>query len=116
MMRNGSAASVVNRAAFEAIAKTHERFLANPRHGKRMLLANSVVDGIQTTAVDLRGACFISVTFRDCSFWRTNLAEADFELSNLEGTSFEGSNLRKARLRGVRLHGDRKSTRLNSSH
>src|SRR3546814_12389698 len=63
-MRNGSAAAVVNRAAFEAIAKTHERFLANPRHGKRMLLANSVVDGIQNTAVALRGACFISVTFR----------------------------------------------------
>src|SRR3546814_19930609 len=70
-----------------------------------MLLANSVVDVIHTTSVDLRGACFISVTFRDCSFWRTKLAEADFELSNLEGTSFEGSNLRKARLRGVRLHG-----------
>src|SRR3546814_16596725 len=103
-MRNGSAAAVVNRAAFEAIAKTHERFLANPRHGKRMLLANSVVDGIQTTAVDLRGACFTSVTFRDCSFWRPNLAEAAFELSTLEGTSLVAYTLLQARPRGARLH------------
>ena len=102
----GKAPSVaVDRAAFEELQKKHERFLTNPRTGNRMLIAGAVIEGVQTTAVDLRGSCFINVTFQDCSFWRTNFEEADFELSALKQTSLESSSLRRAKMRGVQMRG-----------
>lgn len=82
---------IIKQDALIKLADVHSRFVAKRRDGRRVIMQNCVLIGL-----DFQKLCFAQAHFLACLFTEANLTGADFSRARLLGSSFESANLTRA--------------------
>lgn len=82
---------IIGQEALEKLASVHRRFAAARRDGRRVIMQNCVLAGL-----DFQGMCFAQAHFLGCQFTGSKLVETDFSRARLFASSFEGADLSRA--------------------
>ncbi len=81
----------INQEALQKLAIVAARFAAQRRDGRRIVMRNCVLAGL-----NFKGMCFARAHFLACDFSGSDMAGADFSRAKLFASKFEGANLTRA--------------------
>lgn len=95
----------VGRKDFQKLLDKHAKYMSTGSAADRMVITDSVIEGVQATELNMSGAVFKGSRFKFCTFWKSNFDEGVFDGAVMRGTVFENSSFRDAKLRGVLLRG-----------
>jgi uncharacterized protein YjbI with pentapeptide repeats len=79
---------VIGQEALKRLAAAHQRFARKRRDGRRVILQNCTLAGL-----DFQGMCFAQAHFVGCRFTGARLVDADFSRARLFASSFEQADL-----------------------
>jgi uncharacterized protein YjbI with pentapeptide repeats len=82
---------VIGQEALKKLAAAHHRFVRKRRDGRRVILQNCMLAGL-----DFEGLCFAQAHFVGCRFTGAKLVDADFSRARLFASSFERADLTRA--------------------
>src|SRR3546814_4336925 len=82
---------LIDQDALRQLAEVHRRFVLQRRDGRRVIMQNCVLAGL-----DFTGLCFARAHFLGCHFTRADLTDADFQRARLFGSNFESADLTRA--------------------
>ena len=82
---------IIGQEALKRLAAVHRRFADKRRDGRRVIMQNCVLAGL-----DFQGMCFAQAHFLGCRFTDSSLVEADFTRARLFASTFERADLTRA--------------------
>jgi uncharacterized protein YjbI with pentapeptide repeats len=82
---------IIDQDALNRLARAHGRFVDQRRDGRRIIMQNCVLIGL-----DFKDMCFARAHFLGCHFAGASLVNADFTRAKLFASSFEGCDLTRA--------------------
>ena len=75
---------IIGQDALKRLAAVHRRFADKRRDGRRVIMQNCVLAGL-----DFQRMCFAQAHFLGCRFTDSSLVEADFTRARLFASTFE---------------------------